>query len=98
MRLNQTIPAMPVRGVEAACAFCRDRLGFRVRHKEPAYPVLERDNAESHRWQADHEPVPHTADVPRPVRGGVTSTDFGTREFACLDTDGNQVTFFRRTP
>jgi hypothetical protein len=28
-------------------------------------------------------------------RGGVTATDFGTREFATLDNDGNLVTFFR---
>ena len=28
-------------------------------------------------------------------RGGVTETDFGTREFATLDDDGNLLTFFR---
>src|SRR4051812_48213860 len=28
-------------------------------------------------------------------RAGVTATDFGTREFAALDGDGNLVTFFR---
>ncbi len=27
---------------------------------------------------------------------GVTATDFGTREFATLDSDGNLLTFFRR--
>jgi uncharacterized glyoxalase superfamily protein PhnB len=29
------------------------------------------------------------------VRGGVTVTDFGTREFATLDLNGNLLTFFR---
>lgn len=29
-------------------------------------------------------------------RAGVTETDFGTREFATLDSDGNLLTFFRR--
>ena len=29
-------------------------------------------------------------------RGGVNETDFGTREFATLDLDGNLVTFFER--
>ena len=29
------------------------------------------------------------------VRAGVTTTDFGTREFATLDLDGNLLTFFR---
>ena len=34
-------------------------------------------------------------DVLHPVsREGVTTTDFGTREFATLDHDGNLVTFF----
>jgi catechol 2,3-dioxygenase-like lactoylglutathione lyase family enzyme len=37
------------------------------------------------------------AGVLHPVsRGGVTETDFGTREFATLDQDGNLITFFRR--
>ena len=35
-------------------------------------------------------------EVLHPVsRGGVDDTDFGTREFAALDVDGNLVTFFR---
>jgi catechol 2,3-dioxygenase-like lactoylglutathione lyase family enzyme len=35
------------------------------------------------------------ADVLHPVsRDGVEDTDFGTREFATLDLDGNLVTFF----
>jgi catechol 2,3-dioxygenase-like lactoylglutathione lyase family enzyme len=35
-------------------------------------------------------------DVLHPVsRDGVTNTDFGTREFATLDLDGNLLTFFR---
>ena len=28
-------------------------------------------------------------------RAGVTTTEFGTREFATLDSDGNLLTFFR---
>jgi catechol 2,3-dioxygenase-like lactoylglutathione lyase family enzyme len=36
------------------------------------------------------------ADVLHPtVQGGVAATDFGTREFATLDLDGNLLTFFR---
>jgi catechol 2,3-dioxygenase-like lactoylglutathione lyase family enzyme len=35
-------------------------------------------------------------DVLHPVsRGGVDDTDFGSREFATLDQDGNLLTFFR---
>ena len=36
------------------------------------------------------------AEVLHPVsKGGVDDTDFGTREFATLDLDGNLVTFFQ---
>jgi catechol 2,3-dioxygenase-like lactoylglutathione lyase family enzyme len=36
------------------------------------------------------------SDVLHPVaREGVSETDFGTREFATLDADGNLLTFFR---
>jgi len=36
-------------------------------------------------------------DVLHPVsRNGLTETDFGTREFATLDTDGNLIEFFDR--
>lgn len=36
------------------------------------------------------------ADVLHPVsRDGVTETDFGTREFATVDADGNLIEFFR---
>jgi hypothetical protein len=34
-------------------------------------------------------------DVLHPVsRDGVTTTDFGSREFATLDADGNLISFF----
>jgi catechol 2,3-dioxygenase-like lactoylglutathione lyase family enzyme len=37
-------------------------------------------------------------DVLHPVsRDGVAETDFGTREFATLDADGNLIEFFHRT-
>ena len=40
-----------------------------------------------------------TCDVLHPVsRDGVDDTDFGTREFATLDLDGNLVTFFQWRP
>ena len=32
------------------------------------------------------------------VRDGVSTTDFGTREFPTVDQDGNLLTFFRREP
>jgi hypothetical protein len=42
---------------------------------------------------AELEPAGVLHDV---SRGGVGATDFGTREFATLDLDGNLLTFFHR--
>jgi catechol 2,3-dioxygenase-like lactoylglutathione lyase family enzyme len=36
------------------------------------------------------------AGVSHPTAGGLNDTDFGTREFATLDMDGNLLVFFRR--
>lgn len=132
MRLNQTIPALPVRHAAAAVAFYRDRLGFDVQHHDEGFAVLARDEAVLHLWQAGdeswrgresfEEPVRSGAesfiagtascriqvqgvdelfgelaarDVLHPVsKDGVSNTDFGSREFATLDLDGNLVTFF----
>jgi hypothetical protein len=40
--------------------------------------------------ELEHEGVLHDVS-----RGGVSETDFGTREFATVDLDGNLLTFFR---
>ena len=132
-RLEQTIPAMPVRDASSAVAFYRERLGFEILHHDGGFAVLGRDEAVVHLWEASDEswrgreaadsPVCSGAesfiagtasfrirvdgvdalfeelqsqDVLHPVsRDGVTDTDFGTREFATLDQDGNLITFFR---
>ena len=133
IRLNQTIPAMPVRDASAAVAFYKDRLGFEVLHHDGGFAVICRDEAILHLWEASDEswrergwserPVSSGAesfiagtascrirvegvdelydelrhnDVLHPVsENGVDDTDFGTREFATLDLDGNLIVFFR---
>jgi catechol 2,3-dioxygenase-like lactoylglutathione lyase family enzyme len=131
-RLDQTIPAMPVRKVAEAVDFYRDRLGFEVLHHDGGFAVLSRDEAVVHVWEAGDESWRERDSIERPVRSGAESfiagtascrirvegveelydemrqsdvlhrvskegvddTDFGTREFATLDLDGNLVTFF----
>ena len=133
IRLDQTIPALPVRDASAAVAFYGNRLGFDVLHHDGGFAVLRRDEAILHLWEASDEswrergwserPVTSGAesfiagtascrirvegidelfdelrgsDVLHPVsKKGVDNTDFGTREFATLDLDGNLVVFFR---
>ena len=132
--LHRTIPALPVRDMQAALAHYVERFGFEVRHHDGNFAVITRDDAVLHLWGATDEdwrtrpdladrPICsgaesfiagtascrievtdvdalyaelHAADVLHPVsRDGVTTTDFGTREFATLDTDGNLISFFR---
>ncbi len=134
--LHRTIPALPVRDVQAALAHYVERFGFEVRHHDGDFAVITRDDAILHLWGATDEdwrtrpdladrPICsgaesfiagtascrievtdvdalyaelQAADVLHPVsRDGVTTTDFGTREFATLDTDGNLISFFRWT-
>jgi catechol 2,3-dioxygenase-like lactoylglutathione lyase family enzyme len=134
VKLDQTIPAMPVQDMPSAVGFYRDRLGFEVLHHDGGFAVLGRDEAVVHLWESSDEswreredaaekPVCSGAesfiagtasfrvrvegvdelydelraqDVLHPVsKDGVDDTDFGTREFATLDHDGNLVTFFQ---
>ena len=132
-RLDQTIPALPVRDTVAAVGFYRDRLGFEALHHDGGFAVLRRDEAVVHLWQAGDESWRERQSLERPVRSGaesfiagtascrirvegveelfdelraadvlhpvsregVSATDFGTREFATLDGDGNLLTFFQ---
>jgi catechol 2,3-dioxygenase-like lactoylglutathione lyase family enzyme len=132
-RLGRTIPALPVRDIEAAVAYYRDRFGFEAPHVEPGFALLRRADAEIHLWAASDDQWPArddfadkpvcsgaesfiagTASCRIEVQGvdalydelnasdvlhgassdGVSTTDFGTREFHALDVDGNLVTFF----
>jgi catechol 2,3-dioxygenase-like lactoylglutathione lyase family enzyme len=132
-RLGRTIPALPVRSIDAAVARYRERFGFEAPHVNHGFALLVRDDAEIHLWASSDEEWRARADFgERPVcsgaesflagtascrieiRGvdalfeemrdagvlhevslsGVTTTDFGTREFATLDLDGNLLTFF----
>ncbi|MGI8520425.1 MAG: VOC family protein [Actinomycetota bacterium] len=124
IRLDQTIPAMPVRDAPAAVAFYRERLGFEVLHHDGGFAVVCREEAVLHLWEANDESwrdrdldrkagvlrrrvlIAGTASCPVRVEGvddlyeelrrsdvlhpvskkGVDNTDFGTREFATLDT------------
>ena len=133
VRLDQTIPALPVRDAAAAAEFYRDRLGFDVVHHDGGFAVLARDDSVLHIWEAGDESWREHDSLESPVRSGaesflagtascrvrveglddlyaelrrsgvlhpvsaegVSDTDFGTREFAALDVDGNLITFFQ---
>lgn len=79
MRLSQAVPAMPVRDVETAAAYYRDRLGFTIAYRGDGFAKLNRDDVELHLWQADDEGWKDRADfTDEPVCTGAESFIAGT--------------------
>jgi catechol 2,3-dioxygenase-like lactoylglutathione lyase family enzyme len=54
-KLGRTIPALPVRDLDAAVAFYTGRLGFEQRHRGDGLAVLGRDDAVLHLWAASDD-------------------------------------------
>ena len=78
-RLGRTIPALPVRDVEAAAAHYRERFGFEAPHVEPGFALLRRDDAEIHLWGASDEAWARRGDfAENPVCSGAESFIAGT--------------------
>ena len=136
MPLGPTIPALPVRAIDAAVGCYTARFGFTAGFVDTDFAVLGRDACVVHLWLADDTGWTERTDLAtRPVCSGAesflagtascrvqladpaelaelfveyagtgvlhpvnpsapTTTDFGTREFATLDVDGNLLTFF----
>ena len=78
MKLNETIPALPVRDAATAVDFYRDRLGFGVLHQDGGFAVLGRDDAVVHLWEAGDESWRGRESTERPVRSGAESFIAGT--------------------
>jgi len=110
--LSQTIPAIPMRNAAAAVDLYRDRLGFedvwgQVLHprKPPRGQLCWIARPDPGRRSCRilvggveqlYEEL-RDADVLHPVsKAGPNDTDFGTREFATLDLNGNLISFFER--
>lgn len=50
IELIKTTPAFPVREIDKAVQFYKDKFGFDCRHKEDTFAILVRDNIELHLW------------------------------------------------
>lgn len=48
--MMSVVPIVPGRDLAATTAWYRDHLGFRVRHIEDEYAIIERDDVELHFW------------------------------------------------
>ena len=88
--LHRVVPALPVRDVAAAVARYRTAFGFEVVLAGTASCRIEVAEADALHAELRDAGVLHPTS-----RDGVTTTDFGTREFATLDLDGNLLSFFR---
>jgi catechol 2,3-dioxygenase-like lactoylglutathione lyase family enzyme len=78
MRLDQTIPALPVSDVGGALAYYRDRLGFDVVHSDAGFAVVSRDEAVLHLWLAGDDSWRRRPSGEEPVQSGAESFLAGT--------------------
>ena len=77
--LGRTIPALPVRDVEAAVVSYRDRFGFEAPHVAADFAVLTRDDAVIHLWAARDDDWRVREDLAdRPIYSGAESFLAGT--------------------
>lgn len=52
MKMQKTIPALPVRDIKMSCSYYTNKLGFIIRHQEETFAIAVRDDIEIHLWQA----------------------------------------------
>ena len=77
--LGRTIPALPVRDVDAAVAHYRERFGFDAVHQDEGFAVIVRDDAVIHLWGASDEDWRSRADLAaQPICSGAESVIAGT--------------------
>jgi hypothetical protein len=105
MRLGNAIPALPVRSIGPAVDYYVSKFGFDCPHQDTGFAIVVRDDTELHLWESGDEgwrsratAELSAAGVLHPIdKGSPVNTDFGTREFATVDLDGNLMTFYRRS-
>jgi catechol 2,3-dioxygenase-like lactoylglutathione lyase family enzyme len=77
--MGKTIPALPVRDLQAAVGHYEERFGFTMRHHGSGLAVLRRDEAVIHLWEAgDTDWQSRTDFASRPVCSGAESFIAGT--------------------
>jgi len=86
--LGQTIPALPVRDVQAAVAYYRNRFGFEALHETAGFSVLVRDEAVIHLWGATDDDWRSRGNVQaQPISSGAESFLAGTASCRIEVTD-----------
>jgi len=80
VKMIKSIPALPVKDINAATKFYETRLGFFARHVEQDFAIVQRDDLELHLWAACNESwrIPLWITVGHPVKTGAESFLAGT--------------------
>lgn len=52
MKMQKTIPALPVQSIKQSCEYYISKLGFTIRHQEETFAIAVRDDIEIHLWQS----------------------------------------------
>lgn len=52
MKMQRTIPALPVQSIKRSCEYYTTKLGFTIRHQEETFAIAVRDEIEIHLWQS----------------------------------------------
>ncbi len=52
MKMQKTIPALPVQSIKQSCKYYTNKLDFAIRHQEEIFAIAVRDDIEIHLWQA----------------------------------------------
>ncbi len=52
MKMQKTIPALPVQDIKVSCEYYTTKLGFTIRHQEETFAIAVRDDVEIHLWQS----------------------------------------------
>ena len=80
MRMVKAIPALPVRNIEQAVEFYRDRLHFVIGHRDDSFAIVTRSDVEIHLWAAFDETWRNRRSNPstHPVVSGAESFIAGT--------------------
>lgn len=52
MKMQKTIPAMPVQDIKSSCRYYISKLGFTIRHQEETFAIAVRVDIEIRLWAA----------------------------------------------
>jgi len=80
MKMQKTIPALPVQDIKESCDYYSNKLGFTIRHHDDDFAIVVRDAVEIHLWKSGDESWKRKGSslVTNPICSGAESFLAGT--------------------